>query len=136
MLYQVGEAVAPPAELGGDRDHMGVFLARRSYWVGINYDWPEILYFSTEERAVDPEVAARLGIEGVHTCKETGGHGWRRKLNFECEEVYFYARKKTGQLQLLESFLRDCLATVQRIEVAGAVPGGPTSRVLPERQGR
>src|SRR5262245_16704943 len=87
MLHQAGEAVAPPAELGGDRDHMGVFLADRSYWVGINYDWPELLYFSTEARAVDPEVAARLGIEGVYPCKETGGHGWRRKLNFECEEV-------------------------------------------------
>jgi len=130
MLHQVGAVIAAPAELDGDRDHIGVFLAGRRYWVGINFDWPEILYFGTEETTVDPAAAEQLRVEGVYEWKDAPGHGWHRKLNLESEEVHFYARMKASQLTLLEVFIRECVETVRRIEVRGPNHSGPQSPPL------
>jgi hypothetical protein len=128
MLYEVASACGCQARPHGDRNYMGVYLDRRSYWVGINYDRPEVLEFATDYRKVDPGAAARLGIEGVFEWEDGSAHGWRRQLNLDSEDVHFFARSKASQMQLLENFLRECLETVRRIEV----PGGEEAPVAEE----
>lgn len=117
MLSAVGNACGLSVQIDGDRDHMGVHLDGQNFWVGINYDWPEILQFSTEARKVDAQAAELLGLEGVFAWKDHSGHGWTRSLKLECEDVHFFARTKASQMQVLTRFVRECLDTVSRIEL-------------------
>ncbi len=96
---------------------MGVSLDRRSYWFGINYDKPELLEFSTDYCEVDKDTAAQLGIEGVYPWEKGSSYAWHRVLDLQSEEVHFFARSKASQMQLLETFLKECLATVKQIEI-------------------
>jgi hypothetical protein len=125
MLSETASDLGHSPQLHGDRDYMGVYLDRRAYWLGIKYDNPTVLEFSTHRRKVDPQVAERLGIEGIVERDDKQGHAWIRSLNLEAEEIHFFARSKVSQRQFLEKFLRDCLETVKEIEIAGSDATSP-----------
>jgi hypothetical protein len=119
MLYEVVKACGCHALPYGDKTGMGVYVDRRKYWFGINYDSPETLEFETYYQKVDKDLAMRLGIDGVFEWTDEPGHGWAKQLNLESEETHFFARSKASQMQVLESFFRECLETVKRIEAPG-----------------
>jgi hypothetical protein len=125
MLYEIASNCGCYTQLYGDRDSLGVYLDTvagkkpRAYWVGIHYERPEILEFVTNNRPVDKVRAESLGIDGIYEWQWGPGYGWVRRMDLESEDIHFFARSKASQLQLLEKFLKECLATVQRIEIRG-----------------
>lgn len=122
MLFEVAKACGCHAQLYGDKSSMGIHLDKRKYWIGVYYDQPESLWFETNYCKVDPVAAERLGVEGVYEWTQEPGHGWRKGMNLESEDVHFFSRSKASQMQLLEIFLKECLETVRRIEL----PNQPT----------
>lgn len=118
MLYEAATACGVRARIWGNRGCMGVYLEGQLYWVGVDFDRPEILTFETWNAAVDRESAERLGAGKIYEWTNEPGFGWRRELNLETEEVHFFARSKASQLQLLENFLRECLDQVRTVVIA------------------
>src|SRR5262249_43504142 len=107
-----------------------------NYWLGVCYEWPEILQFATENRPVDPQAATRLALTGVYEWEDGTGHGWHRNLHLDSEEVHFFARSRASQLRLLETFLHESLEMVRRIELPGdatAKPASPCGPAAPKR---
>lgn len=121
MLCEAAAACGLQALPSARPDYMGIKiganLKKPDYYLGIYFDRPEVLVFQTDYRKVDPEAAARLGIEGVAEWPTKQGHYWQRELNLQSEETAFSVRTKARQLQLLEKFLGACLDTVRRIEI-------------------
>ncbi len=122
MLLEAAAACAVRARQSASPTYMGIELERPRYCAGIYFDRPEFLVFETHYQKVDPALAARLGVAGVYEWESEPGHGWRRELSLESEEVHFFARSKASQLQLLENFLRECLTTVRQIEIKQTEP--------------
>lgn len=118
MLYEAATACGVRARIWGNRECMGVYLDGQLYWAGVDFDRPEILAFATWNAAVDRVSAERLGAGQVYEWTSEPGFGWRRELNLEAEEVHFFARSRASQLQLLESYLRECLEQVRTIVIA------------------
>jgi hypothetical protein len=121
-LCEAANACGLQAQPVGGRSDLGVYLDKRKYWIGIEYDYPENLLFWTHSSKVDKDAAERLGINGIYEWTSEPGHGWKRSLNLGSEEVHFFARSGASQLQLLEQFLRECLDTVKQIEIRGEEP--------------
>jgi hypothetical protein len=134
MLCTVATACGCHALPYGSRNYLGVHLENRSYWLGIYYDRPEVLWFETGTRQVDKEAAARLGIEGVHERESGPGYGWGRQLTLDSEDAHFFVRSKARQMHLLQTFLRECLEIVRQIEIS-AETGAPAADEEPEAPG-
>ena len=103
-------------------ENIGITLDGRKYWLGVNYEEPDELWFGTRCR-IDPDAATRLGVGEV--TEETwvpGRYRWWRGVALNSEAVHFYSRSKVGQMEWLESFLRDCLTTARSIETADQPP--------------
>jgi hypothetical protein len=126
MLYEAANACGLKAQVLGDRTSLGIYLDKRNYWIGIEYDQPENLCFRTWYREVDKDAAERLGIDGLYEWTTEPGYGWKRSLNLESEDVHFFARSKASQLQRLKQFLRECLDIVKQIEIRGEEPPDTT----------
>lgn len=102
---------------------IGLYLNEGDYWVGIAFERPTILSFASSRVRVDPAAAAQL-VEG--TTFEWGpgrGHGWKRELDLDAEEVHFFVRSKVSQIRVLEKFLRECLEMVRRVELPNRAAG-------------
>lgn len=128
MLYEVANACGLQAKPFGSRTSLGIYLDKGHYWIGIDYDQPEKLWFMTHTRKVDKDAAARLGINSLYEWNDKQGYGWQRPLNLESEHVHFFARSHASQMQLLEQFLRECLDMVKRIEIRSGEPSAdPTT---------
>jgi hypothetical protein len=137
MLYEAANACGCQPQTFGDRNYMGVYLDKHLDWLGIHYDRPQMLEFSTHKRRVDKNAAERVGLEGIFAWDDGEAHGWHRFLDLESEEAHFFARSKASQMQVLETFLKECLATVRRIQlqdqmataesVEDSEPGTPAS---------
>src|SRR5581483_1945661 len=108
MLYEAATACGIKARLWGGRERMGVNIDGRRFWIGVYYEKPEVLVFETNYAAVDRGAAERLGAGTVWEWTQAPGFGWRRELSLDSEETHFFSRSKASQLQLLESFLREC----------------------------
>jgi hypothetical protein len=119
MLREAASACGMQAQPIGNAWDLGVFLNKRSYWIGIEYDQPEVLTFMTWNRSVDKATAEGLGVGIVTEWDDHKGYSWQRSLNLQSEDVHFFARSNASQLQLLEQFLRECLDMVKRIEIPG-----------------
>jgi hypothetical protein len=122
MMYEAAHNCELRAQPSISHDWWGLNLEKKSYWFGINLDKPEILCFYTEKRRVNKELAERLPVGGVHPREDKTGYYWERLLDLGSEKVHFFACPKASQLQRLESFLRECLETVRRIEIPGGEP--------------
>jgi hypothetical protein len=137
MLSEAAAAAGIEAQPKGWSDYGGIKIGRNmkkpDYYAGVYFDRPEILVFETGWRKVSPQNAAELGIEGVYEWTTGGaGHGWRRELNLQSEETAFFVRSKARQMQLLEEFLRDCLATVKKIQVREETDQAPDGAQSPD----
>jgi hypothetical protein len=124
MLYEAASSCGARAQIVGNKDYMGVYLNKRAYWVGVYFDQPELLVFETGNQAVNKDSAEALGVGTVYEWSSGAGHGWRRELKLESEEVHFFARSKANQMQVLENYLRDCLELVKKVELPVS-PGAP-----------
>jgi hypothetical protein len=84
------------------------------YWVGIQYDWPEILLFVTLHE-IDEDAYEQLELGRIAEGQ------WIYELNLsanETEEMQFYRLSKSRQLQRIERFLKDSLDAVSKISLA------------------
>jgi hypothetical protein len=123
MLQEAASACGLKLRYQSYPRQLGIGLNHPAYWVGIYFDRPEVLVFTTNYRRVNPKTADRLGIGGVF--EEKGAAGWRREVNLDSEDVHFFSRSKASQLQFLETFLRECLETVRKIEIPEDRPTEP-----------
>ncbi len=118
MLVEAANACNVVPKISKGENHIGVTLAGNKYRMRVFYAEPEMLEFSTRTQ-VDPKAAAKLDTGEV--TPRGAGYRWRRSVNLNSEEVYFFARSKVRQMEWLENFLRECLKMARSIEI----PGGP-----------
>lgn len=122
MLFEAAGACKVTVKRTANWDNIGLILDGHKYWVGIDFDKPEKLWFGTRGR-IDPEATARLGVgELTEENWVPGRYRWWRGVELDSEEVHFYSRTKVGQMQWLEGFLRDCLAKARSIETPDQPP--------------
>ena len=122
MLLETATACKVSARLDAGRDYMGVKIDGRKYWIGVELEESEKLYFATLCR-IDPEAAARLGAGEVgEESWIPGRYQWYRGVELESEPVHFFARSKVSQMEWLEGFLRECLSQARSIETADQPP--------------
>ena len=96
-------------------DSIGYTLENDGFFVGVYYEQPDNLIFSTL-RQIDGNAAARLGVGEVAEVKSLpGGRQWIHTANLSSELVFFFTRSKASQMQWLEGFLRECIAAGRAI---------------------
>jgi hypothetical protein len=99
-------------------EYIGWFLDDSKYWVGVDFEAPNYLRFQTSGCQIDPTAATNLGVGSVVPEKAVpGGLAWRHVVELDSEQVHFYSRSKAGQMQWLESFLREATEMARQIEV-------------------
>jgi hypothetical protein len=122
MLFEAAAACKVSARLSASRQSIGITLDGLKYWLGVGFRDPEILYFGTRCR-IDPEAGAKLGIgEVTEESWVPGRYRWWHSTALDSEEVHFFSRTKVGQMEFLESFLKDGLAKARKIEISGEPP--------------
>ncbi|HJT76955.1 MAG TPA: hypothetical protein VJ739_07100 [Gemmataceae bacterium] len=122
MLQEAAKACQVSATKSLSLDDVGFKLDGAKYWVGLDLEKPQQLWFGTRCR-IDREAAERLGVGEVTEENWVPGHArWWRTADLGSEEIHFYARSKVGQIQWLEEFLRDCLAKARSIETPDQPP--------------
>jgi hypothetical protein len=94
------------------------------FWVGVEFDEPDTLWFSTVDNPFNPEAV------GEHPGWEQYPKSWRagecyacRKLALDSEEVHFFSRSKVSQMECLEGFLRECLQQAKSFGTTGSPAG-------------
>jgi hypothetical protein len=90
------------------------------YWVGVSFAWPNCLWFQTYDVFIDKAIPGRLGIGGEVEEKAwaPSGYAWTVALDLSSENGAFFQASASEQYHRVESFLRDCLDKVRRIEDA------------------
>jgi hypothetical protein len=126
MLQEAAKACQVTARKSMSLESIGFVLDGGKYWLGLNLEEPQKLWFGTRSR-IDPAAAERLGEGIVESGVDwvPGGYRWWRAGELESEEVHFYNRSKVGQIQWLERFLAECLDTARRIETPDQPPTPP-----------
>lgn len=130
MLNEVANTCGLRVQPAGDSTSLGIWLEKKKYWIGIQYDEPETLIFQTWRSKVDKDAAEQLGLEVQYELIAKGAYAWAENLELESEEVHFFALSKASQMQRLERFLHECLETVKRIEIRGGEPPPDESEEL------
>jgi hypothetical protein len=98
-------------------DNTGLELDGKRYWVGVNHDEPEYLYFSTDQMLIDVEAANRLPVGKTNQSQDVpGGTYWLRWIELDSEDVHFFARSKISQMEWLEQFLKESIEIAKTIE--------------------
>jgi hypothetical protein len=123
MLFEAAAACKVSAKLFAERESIGVKIDGRKYWVGVNYATPETLWFATLIR-INPEAAAKLGVGELSDLISwiPGRYQWARSAELDSEAVHFFSRSKVGQMEWLESFLRESLIMARSIELPDQPP--------------
>jgi hypothetical protein len=122
MLFEAAAACKVSARVSAGREFNGISLDGAKYSLGMAYAQPEELWFGTRGR-IDPEAAARLPVgEVTEESWIPGRYRWSRSVDLNSPEVHFYSRTKVGQLEWLESFLRECLDMARSIETPDQPP--------------
>jgi len=90
------------------------------YWVGISFSEPSFLIFETNEMPLDKNAPARLGIGGEVEEKwwEPGSYRWSIHFDLSTANEAFYQASASDQFRQIESFVKDSLEKVRRIEAA------------------
>ena len=88
------------------------------YNVAMKYSEPGILHFKA--CGVNKSRAEQIGYGSVEPCKTKEGknsYAWCHRLDLGSEEVHFFARTKSNQIQRIEQFLRESIqASVPSLE--------------------
>lgn len=122
MLFEAAAACKVSATMYAGRTSSGIKLDDRKYWIGVNFQDPEKLWFGTYCR-IDREAAAKLGVgEIAEVSWIPGGCRWWISAELESEEVHFFSRTKIGQIRWVEGFLRECLTRARSITTPDQPP--------------
>lgn len=78
------------------------------YFIGIHYDRPHVLVFSTADIKIDESVREGLGVDQM-----LYGTWIIRELDLSSEEVHFFARPSASQLQCVKRFLVESLDSIK-----------------------
>jgi hypothetical protein len=127
MLLEAANGCQVTAKRYMDLDENGFILADGKYWIGLQLQEPQKLWFATRCR-IDPVAAGHLEgtVEKGRWSWVDGEYSWWRGADLESEDVHFYHRSKVGQIQWLEKFLRECLDMARRIESPCQLPPPPS----------
>ena len=82
-------------------DWYGYYLEGKKFFIGVNFEAPSVLVFTTHEAPIKVSDEDKLELGRVVSAK------WRNELDLSSEEVHFYARQRASQLQCIEMFIRD-----------------------------
>jgi hypothetical protein len=82
------------------------FKDKVQYNIAMKYSEPGILHFKAY--GVNKSRAEQIGYGSVELW-ETNRYAWCHRLNMESEEVHFFARTKSNQIQCIEQFLKECI---------------------------
>jgi hypothetical protein len=122
MLVEAALACKVSTEKSIGWKYIGFLLDGKKYWIGLNYEDSEKLWFGTRCR-IDPEAATRLGEGELAEESWVPGHyRWWRSVELASESVHFFERSKVSQMRWLESFLRECLQMARKIETPDQPP--------------
>lgn len=118
MLQEAATACRLSARQSLTLENAGFTLEGGKYWLGLNFEEPDKLWFGTRCQ-IDVKAAEALGEGSIESDVSwvPGGHRWWRVGELESEKVHFYNRSKVGQMQWLETFLRESLEFTRRIEL-------------------
>jgi hypothetical protein len=123
MLFEAAAACKVSARSSPGKKDTGIYVDSRRYWLGIDYDDPEKLWFMTAYCRIDPEAAARLAVGEVWEEPWVPGRAcWGRELLLDSEDVHFFSRNKISQLECLERFVRECLEMARSIQTPNQPP--------------
>ncbi|WP_165251208.1 PD-(D/E)XK nuclease family protein [Paludisphaera soli] len=96
-------------------ESINFYLDAKNFWVGMSYDRPGILIFSTLLSPVGSDGVEKAGFGRVEPeGNSPTGIKWVNELVLYSEDVHFFARSRASQLQCIEQFLKDSLAAAQR----------------------
>ena len=122
MLSEAAAAQKISVRLSTGWDYLGLTLDGLKYWIGIYFSEPEKLWFGTRCR-IDSEAATQLGVGELHEESWVPGRNrWWRSVELDSEPVHFFSRSKIGQMEYLESFLRESIAMAKSIETLEQPP--------------
>jgi hypothetical protein len=98
-----------------DQGSIGYSLDSKKFFVGIDYEEPEVLYFLTlGDFAVKNDAAERAGFGMLVSDKD--GRYWQAELNFYSDDVAFFGLSKDEQRQRLDRFVSECLDATKKIK--------------------
>jgi hypothetical protein len=98
-----------------DQEYIGFYFDDKRFFVGINYEEPEVLLFETQRPFRLRADAKKRANCGEVKADEIGLY-WEHKLEIYSPKIRFFQQSKDGQLKCLERFLAECLAVTKRIE--------------------
>jgi hypothetical protein len=129
MIEEAANSCETSATKYGNSDGVGYYLDGQHYWLGVYYSDPEYLQFESCT-AIDKQQAESFGI-GMFEEFSDGreGYFWRRWANLHSEEIHFFARTKSAQVEWLKCFLYDSLVLVRRMELRTSGTNESKSRV-------
>ena len=88
----------------------GYYIEGSKFFVGIYFNQPNLIIFNSEvELVVNRTKEPALGRYGEH------GTGWQNELDLYSEDVHFFSRSKTSQLDCLEKFLNESFSYGQTV---------------------
>jgi hypothetical protein len=96
---------------------VGFYIQDKKAWLGIYWESPTLLRFSTENITFSLERAADIGYGQVEEHKWTpDGRRWFYEIDLESEEEHFFARSRANQMLRLEAFVRKGFAALAELE--------------------
>ncbi len=101
-----GKGIAP----GASKEEWGVSfqIGKGQYWTCLRYSEPEVLHFAAH--GINKNRAEEIGFGSVEIWKsKENSYSWWNRLNLGSEEVHFFARTKSNQIQCIEQFLRESI---------------------------
>ncbi|WP_020471749.1 PD-(D/E)XK nuclease family protein [Zavarzinella formosa] len=120
MLAESAHAAGVRVTPQGTYHETGAWLDGKAYWIGIDFEMPNILKFMTWKRPVDPKAAQELGVGEIHEWTNKSAHGWERKLDLAAEDVHFFALSRASQMQILEAFIKESVELARRVELTAS----------------
>lgn len=129
LLAMIEEAATalklePDFVMGRSRDFVGFYLCNKRFWIGILFSRPNEIRFNTQVNfRIASEKIEPLGVgESVKAKWHPDGLTWERFKALDSEEIHFFSRSKAGQMQWLESFLKESVALANQIEKPSVPP--------------
>ena len=121
MLMEAARACKVSVKTSAAWNYNGLNLDGNKYWIGINYDDPENLWFSTRCK-INPELARKLDGTVTEEGWVPGRYRWHKSAELGSEAIHFFSRTKVSQMEWLEGYLRGCLEQARSIETSDQPP--------------
>ena len=122
ILDMIREAIGPnrvKAGMSVGQERAGYYEKNKKFFVGIYMNQPEEMVFITQEvEFCDNEPEQKATAIGIGI-SEYGSSGkwryWKNTIDLTSEDVYFFSRSKTSQLEYLVDFINKSLDFVDKI---------------------